>query len=281
MQVSMRKGEPGFENFNPELKYLVTLDDRPVFRCLAFDTEAGTVEVFASSLDREYVIDERENDMMRTILKGRVAFTTEPRPKPLNALHGSLSNSERKKYEKVWTRPEYRESSPGARNVMPAIAQLELQPSEFLVDFGSGSGKMLDALWTLGFKSCIGVDIAFNAASPEFAVSYPVIISAIHELPDINGVQAGTCIDVMEHLPEELVDATLERIANIAPRTYFRIALFDETYGEAFGVGKLHLTIKSATWWAKKLSEHFGEVEEVDSGEPLVAAFLVHTESGE
>ena len=183
----------------------------------------------------------------------------------------ALIDGERRKYERVWMENNYRHSSPGVRNVNRIIDALDLQPSMSFIDFGSGGGVTLNTLRGLGFLRGIGVDIAPNA---NIISHLPVIISPIHEMPLVTGIDAGYCVDVMEHIPEEWVFRTLAKIATNAPEVYFRIALFEDSYGETLGVGKLHMTVKSPEWWLDQLRKPFLRVELQEAGEPNILAVL-------
>lgn len=187
-------------------------------------------------------------------------------------IDGDLVAAERKKYERVWQENNYRRSSPGVRNVNRIIDALDLQPSMAFIDFGSGGGVTLNTLRGLGFLRGIGVDIAVNA---NIISHLPVIVSPIHELPLVTGIDAGYCVDVMEHIPPQLVNATLERIATIVNGwCYFRIALFPDDYGATLGVGPLHLTLWQPEAWKVALEEHFARVEYCEAGEPNIVALI-------
>lgn len=186
-------------------------------------------------------------------------------------IDGDLVASERKKYERVWMEANYRHSSPGLRNMDRIIDALDLQPSMAFIDFGSGGGVTLNALRGLGFLRGIGVDIAANA---NMVPHLPVIISPIHEMPMVTGVDAGYCVDVMEHIPEEWVYRTLARIASNVKECYFRIALFEDSYGATLGVGPLHMTVKPPEWWLEQLKKPFLNVELQEAGEPNILAVL-------
>jgi hypothetical protein len=182
-----------------------------------------------------------------------------------------LAKSERDKYTRVWMEPNYRHSSPGLRNMDRIIEALDLQPSMAFIDFGSGGGVTLSALRGLGFLRGIGVDIAANA---NMVPHLPVIITPIHEMPMITGVDVGYCVDVMEHIPEEWVYRTLAKIASCAKECYFRIALFEDSYGQTLGVGPLHMTVRQPEWWLEQLRKPFLRVELQEAGEPNILAVL-------
>ena len=86
-------------------------------------------------------------------------------------------------------------------------------------------------------------------------------MASLWDLPaDIQATDYGICCDVMEHIPTEFVDKTLESIADLTKKAvYFQIALFhDNTFTHA---GPLHLSVFPHEWWAEKLNGYFSKCE--------------------
>lgn len=166
------------------------------------------------------------------------------------------TQTEREKYQKIWSLPEYAVRSPGLRHLPGALEWMKPEPGSSITDWGSGSGQASEKLHELGYQVRM-VDIAPNAYKGEI----PVEIACLWELPDDMGpTDYGICCDVMEHLPPERID---EVFAGIAKRTgeavYFQIALFDDTtYTHA---GPLHLSVFPPDWWKAKIEQHFTSAE--------------------
>ena len=67
----------------------------------------------------------------------------------------------------------------------------------------------------------------------------------------------GVCTDVMEHIPEERVPATLERISAHCAVCIFKIANFpSRSLGQ-----DLHPTMRPMTWWLERFEGARGEVD--------------------
>ena len=66
----------------------------------------------------------------------------------------------------------------------------------------------------------------------------------------------GFCCDVMEHIPEEDVDAVLTNILQNSLHVFFQISTVEDHFGHAIDeIGDhLHLTVKPYTWWLKKFA---------------------------
>ena len=79
------------------------------------------------------------------------------------------------------------------------------------------------------------------------------------------------CADVMEHIPPEFVDATLDNIAHVASKGgFFQIALSKDGCGALIG-DTLHLTVESPEWWMKKINHRWVVVShEVSGGHLLI-----------
>jgi hypothetical protein len=65
----------------------------------------------------------------------------------------------------------------------------------------------------------------------------------------------GFCVDVMEHVRPEDVDAVLDNILQSCQNVFFQIANFQEGHGKALVGYNLHLTIQPYEWWLKKLAD--------------------------
>lgn len=167
------------------------------------------------------------------------------------------TDSERAKYQSVWTLDQYRKVSPGLRHLGDALAWMQPEPGASITDWGSGSGQASDAMVAQGFAVRM-VDIAANAYRGPHG---PVVEACLWELPaDLGPTDYGFCADVMEHLPPERVDEVFDQIAaRTRVACYFQIALFhDRTFRHA---GPLHLSVFPQPWWEERILRAFGSAE--------------------
>lgn len=165
--------------------------------------------------------------------------------------------AEKQKYEKMWSRDEYRERSPGFRLCAKAYDLLKPEAGQSLCDYGAGTGRA-SAWFKQQGLNVTALDIAANAVT-EF--DGDVVEACLWQMPAIGVFDYGYCCDVMEHLPTDRVPAALRGIAERTTRAaFFQIALFECHMGDAIGE-HLHLTVKPAQWWHAALKRHFRVVE--------------------
>jgi hypothetical protein len=80
-------------------------------------------------------------------------------------------------------------------------------------------------------------------------------------------------VDVMEHLPEEKVTVTLDRMAGITRiGGYLQIACFMDGCGSLIN-DTLHLTVKSAVWWRNAVGSRWRIIK--DSSDAQYARFAI------
>jgi len=165
----------------------------------------------------------------------------------------SLASTERSKYKECWKYDKYRHHSPGEW-ALPVFKQIVRKKST-LIDLGCGTGRAGMALSELGFDVTL-LDFAPNCL--DFAVRQK-------ELPFIQSNlwsgwkgewEYGYCCDVMEHIPPEMTDRVLKRIAKNCKRVFFTIHFGPDNFGKVVG-HPLHVNIQGFTWWRDKLKEHF------------------------
>lgn len=166
-----------------------------------------------------------------------------------------LAEEERRKYEKMWAREDYRRNSPGL-NIAPVVLELwGAGPGASLVDWGCGEGKAVDWFRGQGL-SAIGVDLV-----PLRADIIGGCLWDIGALPSVVSGEFSFCADVMEHVPEGKVAEVLRGIASrTTTAAAFTIASIGCTCGRRAGEA-LHLTIKPREWWKEELLRYFREVE--------------------
>lgn len=188
-----------------------------------------------------------------------------------------IADIEEDKYKRMWANPHYRLCSPAERHGVDDF----LKAFDFkgeghpVADYGCGSGRATLALRNMGFIM-LAVDITehcFDDAVKPFVVcdDFPDTgdkpVDGIEPIGfykralwDMHGVPPTDfflCCDVMEHIPEEKVDAVLKEIAKkTIVGGFFAISTREDSHGKRIGE-VLHLTVKDAEWWGIAIGLHF------------------------
>jgi len=153
---------------------------------------------------------------------------------------------EKAKYERVWTHKVYRNTAPGEKLVQEAITHMGMEMEDSVIDFGCGTGRAAQLFWDLNFE-VTGVDIAENCLDP--SINIPLQIGCLWEPINLRA-KFGFCTDVMEHIPPEHVEKTLDNIWTcIEEGVFFQIATRRDGFGPRLIGEPLHLTIKPAEFW--------------------------------
>ena len=181
-----------------------------------------------------------------------------------------LELAEKQKYDTVWRMKAYRMISPGELAVDNFLEWAE--PTGTLVDLGSGPGRA--SLILSGSYKVTMIDI--SERSLDKAVRNSLNDNLVFKqacLWDFTLPQQdyGYCCDVMEHIPEEKVDAVLDCIAACCTSVYFQIHL-KEDCGK-FIDEPLHLTIKPTNWWHRKILDRYPSTEAAEKPNGRVATF--------
>ena len=170
-----------------------------------------------------------------------------------------MKQTEQTKYEKVWESQEYKKAvSPGrmALKRLPIFQWFKDAKVKSILDCGCGSGRFLRDLkiknpsWNVA-----GIDIAQNAIDPRLKDIF--IHGALwEEAVYPKRVDAITCCDVLEHVPESYIDTVLAIFRKKADKCCFlSISLKDDNFGPHLIEEPLHLTVKSSFWWMKQIEK--------------------------
>lgn len=167
----------------------------------------------------------------------------------------------RRRYTEKWRDPTYRERSPAhtAREQIIELCTRLKDPAKHAVsvlDVGCGTGRFLGDLMDNSFCAW-GIDIADNCLDAEAhldSIFFARSIADAAAAPDKYKRDIVTCIDVMEHIPDEIVDETLKDIASLCE--------VGAVFGISTGIdtGRLHCAVHDAKWWMLTLAKHFKEV---------------------
>jgi len=167
---------------------------------------------------------------------------------------------ERKKYETMFAGPWRGNPDPGMMYLDYFIRNF-LQGNESIIDFGCGSGEQDLVLKCLGHHVAL-VDIAHNCLSSGAKMVFgdAFICSPVHQLGPMKRADWGYCTDLMEHIPEDLIDASLSHILGAAKNCFFSICTRPDYDGNIIGE-TLHVTVKPVEWWLDKIKKHWPDVK--------------------
>ena len=168
--------------------------------------------------------------------------------------------AERKKYQKAWAHDDYRNYAPGEVLIEHYVQQIRPSKGRW-IDFGTGTGRAALAMHRRGFDVTM-IDIADNCLDAEVKkeIGNRLVIGNLWQPMDLPRAPEGYCTDVMEHIPEDHVDAVVKNALSLCDRVFFQICLREDHFGQVLGE-HLHLTVKPFTWWLKRLQQ-YGEVRD-------------------
>lgn len=201
----------------------------------------------------------------------------------LSAKFDPASEVERAKYVRAYTQSQrYREKS-GKHIFMDEQAVRKyvatLQNKDLAIDFGCGNGSSALLLNELGFEQIDLIDFVGLDHAPEEVLKLRDEGKAAfyrwslweRNMQTLDPANFTVCTDVMEHIPEDKVDAVMGTIrAKTDPFdgvSYWRIALWgsetpeQKAKAKANYGGELHVTVRPAVWWVEKLKKLYEEVD--------------------
>ncbi|MCS0501658.1 class I SAM-dependent methyltransferase [Ancylobacter mangrovi] len=148
-------------------------------------------------------------------------------------------------YAKLHSRHRYGATARHAlADMLPHI--LALKPAS-LIDFGCGQSNLA---MLIAAKAGIGTFHRYDPAIPELSA-----------LPS-GRVELAVNVDVMEHIPDEEIDAVLASIAAVATHALFVIDTGPAKILLSDG-RNAHVSQHDATWWLARLKPHFPAIREM------------------
>jgi ubiquinone/menaquinone biosynthesis C-methylase UbiE len=132
-----------------------------------------------------------------------------------------------------------------------------------LVDFGSGQGNAVEYFSRKGMKAT-GIDISRYAAERLRERGYPCFWSSLDSLAGIpdDSFDFGFSNDVLEHIPEPYIDASLAEMRRVCARSLFLSICPTPSRNKSKEGENLHLTVRPKAWWEEKL-KGIGAVREI------------------
>lgn len=179
--------------------------------------------------------------------------------------------TEVEKYRAMWAHDSYRDVAPGEL-VADAFLQVA-QPTGTVIDFGCGTGRGALKLAQAGL-SVTCVDFTENSRD-EAAKCLPFVLCDFSESEVPAHADYGYCTDVMEHIPPDRVDQTIQNVMRACGRVFFQISTVPDQMGSLIGQ-QLHLSVHPHSWWKDKF-ESLGYAVEWSQEEPTAALFYVTT----
>lgn len=170
-----------------------------------------------------------------------------------------LIESERLKYEKI-----YKFSGYGAKGHGAPLASYLLARTGYrglLGDFGCGRGGSFPPYIAAGFI-LQPVDHVL-VLDPKWG-AHPQVLPAVRAnlwKDDLPAVDYGLCTDVMEHIPEQFVDASIANVARaVRYACLWSVCHVQDVWGERIGE-RLHMTVQPQAWWMAKFIANWKKVD--------------------
>jgi SAM-dependent methyltransferase len=159
---------------------------------------------------------------------------------------------ERKKYEEIWSFPEYADYSPGGEHVERFMELCKPPYYATVIDIGCGRGnaglelqkRKLNVWW---------LDITGAALDPKIECADFIEAPLWSHWQRPMGWHYGFCVDVLEHIPTEYTMLCIERIVRACGVSYLVINNEPDAFGKKIGE-PLHLTVANFDWWKIRIA---------------------------
>lgn len=178
-----------------------------------------------------------------------------------------LARLERIKYEKIFKHKNYGAHSQGRKVISHLIAKVKKKEAEPTIvgDFGCARGPTFPALVEAGF---VVYPIDHIDVLDSRWRTHPLVcklrIANLWE-DDLPRVDYGVCTDVMEHIPEEVVLATIKNIrAAVRHGVIWTVAHGPDAWGRVIS-DTLHMTQKLEPWWTARFKQVWDTVEVIST----------------
>lgn len=136
--------------------------------------------------------------------------------------------------------------SSGHKCVLEAIDVLDEMGALSAVDYGCGTGSLGTAL---------------NGIVPEIKVTNYDPVRPPYDVIPSTPSDVVLCVDVMEHVEEDQVDAVIKNIYSLCRTGAYFVIDCRKAYHILPNGTNAHITIKPQGWWTKKLQAQFPIVD--------------------
>lgn len=194
----------------------------------------------------------------------------------MKELNDPLAQKERDKYQTLWREcPGYRQLSPGEDLAVYFFHSFQhlVKKNDRIIDFGCGTGRAAKHFLAMGLHVTLVDFCSIDCLDPEillllslFPEKIRFIEACLWNLPvDLGMTEWVYCCDVLEHIPEEKIEAVLSEISSRHLKGgYMSICLQEDSFGKVLNE-TLHLCIKTKEWWHEKLGHHWNIQESTPS----------------
>ena len=171
---------------------------------------------------------------------------------------------EKRKYWNLYQHKRYRRGSPGEREAAYFLFSSNREQGDTVIDLGCGTGRAGKHIAEYNKKMPGGEPKRINVTLFDFVDAREVDLPFIEgNIWDLNGLPVFDwilCCDVLEHVPPQYVDQTLDGMAEITRKGGLLTISHIASSTADFGVEPaedLHLTIEPAAWWHEKVESRW------------------------
>lgn len=166
------------------------------------------------------------------------------------------SATERSRYNAAWETGDY-DPILGLIKIRYFYANHKFDAHRSVLDVGCGTGATVRYHREIGGKDAWGVDFAQPATKywRELGVDKYCVIGSAEELPfKSDSFDVVTCMDVLEHIPEQNVQSVFREMKRVGRRDFlFIIALTEAAIKMPHDGSEPHICVKSPRWWLDQI----------------------------
>lgn len=175
-------------------------------------------------------------------------------PDSINISDAQIFKFEQDKYKRMWDKKEYTYYSSECNALSNIETVFRTRPIKDILIVGCGEGHGIHKLTRAGY-TVKGLDLVDAIKYNEYKSKLVIQPAWDTKFSDIE-FDLIVSIDVLEHIPEQKIDSTLNELRRIGKFFYFTIACRKDKMGELINE-TLHLTVKTPAWWVSKISKYF------------------------